>query len=138
MHDIPVIYLKVPGEQPRFIRELVARYKPNLQVIRLVPGEDKRQALNRAVKKLGLDGVFFGIHRYQSDHRATKRLVEYDDSGSRPFCRLHPVLDWGSKFVGAHFVTHKLLYPAGHFPGTRIQEKECGLHCPVPDQALAS
>lgn len=135
--QIPVIHICEPL-RPMFMDKLVYAYGPNLHLFTRRPHETKRQTLQRAAFELSLDGVFFGIHRYQSDNRETKKLVEYDDEGLRPFCRLHPVLNWAPKWVGTYFKLHGLPCPEGHMPGTRIQDEECGLHCPIAEQASAA
>lgn len=134
---IPVIHICEPL-RPVFMDTLMYTYGPNLHLFTRRPHETKRQTLQRAVFELSLDGVFFGIHRYQSDNRETKELVEYDDEGPRPFCRIHPLLNWAPKWVGTYFKLHGLPCPEGHAPGTRIQEEECGLHCSLPKQASAA
>ena len=127
---IPVIHIREP-EDPPFMHELVRAYAPNLIPIDMRRGENKRTALQRAVYELGLDGVFFGIHGYQSKARAKKALVELDSEGLRSFCRLHATISWKPETVFGYFETHDLPRPRGFVPGTRMQEDECGLHCPV-------
>lgn len=66
----------------------------------------KVEPLQRALEDLGVTAWLAGLRRDQTDHRATLRTIEKQDS----LYKIHPILNWSRKDVGDYLATHDLPY----------------------------
>jgi len=130
--DLPVILIDTGylfPETYHFIKELDDRLSLNLKVYNpaLMPARYealhgktweyaeglahyhqvfKVEPLQRALKELNITAWLAGLRAEQTDHRATLRTVEKQDG----LYKVHPILRWTRKDIGAYMAEHDLPY----------------------------
>lgn len=130
--DLPVILIDTGylfPETYQFVRDLTKRLSLNLKVYtpRVTPARYealhgktweyaeglthyhevfKVEPLQRALEELDVTAWLAGLRSDQTDHRKSLRTVEKQDN----LYKVHPILSWSRKDIGAYLAEHDLPY----------------------------
>lgn len=131
--EIPVVFLDTGYHFPetlRFVEELTGRLKLNLKTYRALPSPAELEArhgklweqgvegitryneivkvepMRRALEELGAWGWIAGLRRQQASTRRELGFLGVQDGR----LKVHPILDWTDRDVGAYLSKHQLPY----------------------------